>query len=109
MSRVLLEEDEYGHVVCPRCQDPSGIHFDTVEVVTASGRSVSAVARGEDEATTVSMEALNERDSGRRYTVRIGWWCEHCEPSGGVLEIQQHKGQSLARMLTVARPDIDEF
>lgn len=64
MTRALLEEDEDVYVVCPRRKEYDAVHFDALEVITTSGRSLSAVARCDYEVSTLSLQALNERIQG---------------------------------------------
>lgn len=96
MSNVLLSTDAERNIECPSCGEPNGLHFDVVEVLSASGRSVRVAATGEDENSTVAVEPTNERDPGRRHSIRLRYWCELCGSQNRWISIQQHKGQSIA-------------
>lgn len=94
MVHALISVDEDGNAMCPDCKSTGGIHFNDVDVLTASGRSIRAVPSGEDDRSTVSIEPLSIRDTGRRHSIVLHWDCELCKPGRGTISIQQHKGMS---------------
>lgn len=94
MARALISIDDDGNVMCPDCEQTIGMHFDDVDVLTASGRSVRARPSGEDGGSTVLIEPLPVQDSGRRHSIVLHWYCEMCSPGRGTITIQQHKGMS---------------
>lgn len=92
MSTPLLSIDEDDLVLCPNCGQATGLHFDRVDVVTASGRSISAHAAGEDDSADVTVKPLLATDPNRRHSIVLHWWCEHCSGGKQTITLQQHKG-----------------
>lgn len=95
MPTPLLSIDEDGLVLCPNCGQSSGLHFDRVDVVTASGRSISAHAFGEDDNADVTVRPITATDPRRRHSIVLHWECEHCSGAKQTITLQQHKGVTI--------------
>jgi hypothetical protein len=80
---------------CRTCLEDNGVHIDSVEMLNAAGQSVRVDARGEDEraSLTATMSSGNPY-AGRRHTVRLYGWCEHCSLPW-IMDLRQHKGVTL--------------
>jgi hypothetical protein len=96
LSNLFGQAATYPALLCPFCGD-EWTHVDTVTVATASGRSVTVTASGEDSLSTFRVEPGAEKSSGRRHDVRLLVNCEMgCPPTWIVL--QQHKGRTFVEL-----------
>src|ERR1017187_4322009 len=83
---------------CPLCGSPSGLHIDTVQILTASGQNLLATAHGEDSNATIDVALKTGPESARRrHRVVLTSWCEICGMKADI-SFEQHKGQTLVNI-----------
>lgn len=105
---------------CPRCGDYGGLHHYDVRVherVASDGEDGDGMETRIRGTSVRSRKIIDERMIGRRNSILIGFWCEHCDtfsgphPSGRaplVLVISQHKGSTFVGWLSITIPDTEE-
>ena len=80
---------------CPLCGESTGLHIDTVQVLSAGGQRLVAHATGEDNNARIEVSLADGAfEAGRRHRIVLTSWCEHCG-QGADISFEQHKGATL--------------
>ena len=85
-------------LLCPQCEH-FNTHVDMVDVTSTNG-TLRVKAVGEDEVGGFETLFVRTKEPGRRHTIGIHISCEN--GCNSVLSFQQHKGDTITRLIKLA-------
>lgn len=92
MNHISLIDGD--NLLCPKCGSGNLHHSSVTTFFRDCEDSDATRAVLSKRATTIDRVPCSAVP-GRRDSLRITFWCEHCDEKEYVLEIEQHKGSTL--------------
>ena len=101
------EKPPFTAIVCPGCGNEylhrvGVMSFDRKEDFAVGKRTTIIVHEETDSSVSVGVSRLEGNPSCRRGGMTILFWCENCDECSR-MDIAQHKGHELTRMVMVVR------
>ncbi|GHF14790.1 hypothetical protein GCM10011600_14680 [Pseudolysinimonas yzui] len=91
-----LSDAGEGSLQCPKCGRVEDMHFEQLELHSASGQRLAARAGGEDDGARITLSLGNDaQGAGRRNRLVLKFACLLCGERS-VVSFLQHKGETLA-------------